>query len=176
MARAEYEYDPKTFEDRYGEDAKVWVKFYLNLVEDQAKSAEAGRPVFTEKEYVEIRSPGNETNIINRPVSDIDRNRFPRHYKMFKEGITDTIIGTPLSEMLWIKRTTAEELKHLKIITVEHLASVTDEVCGRMTGLYDLKAKANAYLENVSKPDVQSLMQRIADLEAKLADVEAEEE
>ena len=176
MARGEFEYDTRTFEDRYGEDSKVWVKFYLHLSEDSSKSAEAGRPVFVEKEYVEIRSPGNETNIINRPVSDLDRNRFPRHYKMFKEGIADAVIGTPLSEMLWIKRTTAEELKHLKIITVEHLAAVTDDVCGRMAGLYDLKAKAKAYLENSGKPDVESLLKRIADLEAKLAEPAEEPE
>lgn len=173
--RPEIEYDPRVFEDRYSEDKRVWVRFYMNSVEDPRKSAEAGRPIYVEKEYVEIRSPGNETNIVNRPVSDHDRNRFPRHYELFKKGVTDAIVGTPLAEMLWIKRSTADELRHLKIITVEHLAEVSDEICTRIPGLYDLKAKARAFLDRASKPDVDELLARIAALEAAQAKDEEEE-
>jgi hypothetical protein len=174
--RAEVEYDPRVFEDRYSDDKKVWVRFYMNSVEDRVASEAAGRPIFVEKEYVEIRSPGNETNIVNRPVMDLDRNRFPRHYEMFKRGIENPMIGTPLVEVPWIKRSMADELKYVKIITVEQLAEVTDDICGRIPGLYDLKAKAREYLAKASQPDVQSLLQRIADLEAKLATPDPEEE
>lgn len=164
--RAEADFDPRVFEDRYSDDKRVWVKFFMNSVEDRDLTKEAGRPIYKEKEYVEIRSPGNETNIVCRPVTDHDRNRFPRHYDLFKKGQSDAIIGTPLAEMLWIKRSTADELRHLKIITVEHLAEVSDETCGRMPGLYDLKAKAKSYLDRASKPDVDALLARIAALEA----------
>lgn len=177
--RPEVEYDYKSFEDRYSEDKKVWVRFYMNSVEDQDATAREGRPIFKDKEYVEIRSPGNETNIVNRPVSDHDRNRFPRHYELFKKGITDVIVGTPLAEMLWIKRSMADELKYLKIITVEHLAEVNDDICGRVPGLYDLKAKAQEYLKRAAAPDTESLLARIAALEAQLqtpAEEETEEE
>lgn len=174
--RPEADFDPRVFEDRYSDDKRVWVRFFMNSVEDQAMSAEAGRPIYREKEYVEIRSPGNETNIVCRPVSDLDRNRFPRHYELFKKGVSDVLVGTPLAEMLWIKRTTADELKHLKILTVEHLASVTDDVCGRIPGLTSLKQKAIEYLDAASKPKVEELLARIASLEAKLEVKEDEEE
>jgi len=172
--RAEADFDPRVFEDRYSDDKKVWVRFYLNSVEDQVKSAEAGRPIYVEKEYVEIRSPGNDTNIVNRPVSQHDRQRFPRHYDLFKKGVENPIIGTPLSEMVWVKRTMVDELKYVKIITVEQLAEVSDDICGRFPGLTDLKQKARAYLDQASKPDVDELLRRIADLEAKLAEPEEE--
>lgn len=174
--RAEADFDPRVFEDRYSDDKRVWVKFFMNSVEDAKLTAEAGRPIFKEKEYVEIRSPGNESNIICRPVTEMDRNRFPRHYEQFKAGISDVVIGTPLAEMPWIKRSTADELKYLKIMTVEHLASVSDGICGKVAGLYDLKAKAISYLDRASKPDVDTLLARIAALEAKLAAPEPEEE
>lgn len=174
--RAEVEYDPKVFEDRYSDDKKVWVRFYMNSVEDKNKSAEEGRPIFVEKEYVEIRSPGNETNIVNRPVMDLDRYRFPRHYEMFKRGVENPLIGTPLSEMTWVKRSQVDELKYLKIITVEQMAEVNDDICGRIPGLTDLKQKARQYLERASQPDTTSLLARIAALEAQLAPVEPEEE
>lgn len=174
--RAEADFDPRVFEDRYSDDKRVWVKFYMNSVEDRDETAKAGRPIYIEKEYVEIRSPGNETNIINRPVMELDKQRFPRHYDLFKKGITDVLIGTPLAEMLWVKRSMADELRHLKIITVEHLASVNDDVCGRVPGLTDLKQKAIEYLNAAAKPNVDELMRRIADLEAKLAAPEPEEE
>ena len=172
--RPEADFDYRTFEDRYAEDSKVWVRFFLNSVEDKAKTAEAGRPIYIEKEYVEIRSPGNETNIVVRPVSDHDRRRFPRHYDLFKKGISDVVIGTPLAEMLWIKRSMADELRHLKIITVEHLAEVSDEVCTRIPGLFDLKAKAKSFLEQAEKPKTEELLARIAALEAALAEKEEE--
>jgi len=174
--RAEADFDPRVFEDRYSDDKKVWVKFFMNSVEDRDLTAEAGRPIYKEKEYVEIRSPGNETNIICRPVSDHDRRRFPRHYEQFKQGVSDAIIGTPLAEMLWVKRSTADELRHLKIVTVEHLAGVSDEVCTRIPGLFDLKAKAKDFLDRAEKPNVDELLARISALEAQIATKDEEEE
>jgi hypothetical protein len=174
--RAEADFDPKVFEDRYSDEKKVWVRFYVNLVEDQQETEKQGRPIFKEKEYVEIRTPGNETNILNRPVSQMDKDRFPRHYELFQRGLSDAVVGTPLSEMLWVKRTMAEELKYLKILTVEHLAAVNDDVCGRVPGLTDLKTKARQYLEAASKPDVDNLLARIAALEAQLATPDPVEE
>jgi len=141
------DFDPADFESRESADKSVYVKFYMRPVQDEAKSASEGRPIYTDKEYVEIRTPGNQTNVIQRPVSDMDRQRFRHAYRAFKEGEVEQVTGTPLVEAPWITRSQVEELAHLRIRTMEHLADVGDDVCTRVPGLYTLKDRAKKMME-----------------------------
>lgn len=138
--------DVRIFDNRLKMDTGTYVRFYLYPEQDKAKSEEAGRPIFEEKEYVEIMAPGNANNIVRRRASDMDRQRFPGHYARFKEGMKEQIIGTPLSEVGWITRSQVEELNYLRLRTVEALAAINDSECAKHVGLYDLKRKAVEYL------------------------------
>lgn len=172
--RQEADFDPRVFEDRLSDDAKTYVRFYINSVADQVLTEAQGRPIFRDMEYVEIRTPGNQTNIVNRPVSMMDKQRFPRHYAMFKQGLQDVIVGQPLSEVAWILRSQVDELKFLKVLTVEQLASVNDDLCSRVPGMLNLKNRAQRHLDESNS--MSSLLERIKELEAKLATPEPEEE
>ena len=44
-----------------------------------------------------------------------------------------------------------EELAYLKVLTVEDLADLNDQVCINVPGLHDLKRRAKLYLEAASK-------------------------
>lgn len=140
------DFDPEVFESRDAGDKTVYVKFYIRPVQDDAESAKAGRPIYKDREYVEIRTPGDQNNVIQRPVSDMDRQRFRGAYKAFKDGNEEQIIGTPLTEVPWITRSQVEELVHLRIRTLEHLAAVNDGLSAKIPGLYQLKDKAKAAL------------------------------
>lgn len=146
MAREMADFDADDFESREAADKSVYVKFYTKPVQNEAKSAAEGRPMFDEKEYVEIRTPGNQNNVIQRPVTDMDRQRFRAAYRRFKEGHEEQLVGTPLTEAPWLTRAQVEELSHLRVRTIEHLADLDDGVCSRYAGMYGLKQKAQAYI------------------------------
>jgi len=167
------DFDVDDFKSREAADKSVYVKFYTRPVADQSASDEAGRPIYVDKEYVEIRTPGNQTNIIQRPVTDMDRKRFAPAYKEFKSGETEQVIGTPLAEAPWITRSQVEELSYLRIKTLEQLSHVGDDVCTRIPGLFKLKQRAQNMVEKAEKDAPFIQMQAEYDqLKDKLAAME----
>lgn len=142
-----YDEDVSHFESRFAGDKGVFAKFYIHPRPNDDKSKLEGRPMFDEVEYVEIFSPGSSTNIIRRPASQQDKERFRGAYRAFRELGESAVDGTPLSEVTWLGRSQVEELFHSRVRTVEQLAEVNDEVCTRMPGLFNLRQKAQAFLE-----------------------------
>lgn len=149
--RDSVDYDVSDFDDRFAADKSVYAKFYTHPVKNEKASAEAGRAKFDEVEYVEIRAAGNANNIIQRPASDQDRQRFHRQYELFRAGMAEQTVGTPLTEIPWITKSQVEELAYVRINTLEALATVNDDVCQRMAGLRDLKNKAMIFMEAADK-------------------------
>lgn len=141
------DYDVQDFNERYAADKSVYAKFYTMPVKDEHASANEGRPIFYDREYIEIRAAGNQNNIVQRPAMEQDRQRFSRQYAAFQKGAEEQVIGTPLTEVTWLTRSQVEELAYVRIRTLEHLSSVSDEICGRMPGLQDLKRKAAQILD-----------------------------
>ena len=146
MSYGTADFDVSDFADRNAGDKSVYVKFYTRPKENEAKSTEAGRPIYDDVDYVEIRTPGNSTNVVQRPVTDMDKKRFPQQYAMFKAGDAEQISGTPLAEAPWITRSQVEELAYLRIRTMEQLANVGDDVCTRVPGMFKLKQRAQQML------------------------------
>jgi len=140
------EFDVSDFDNRYAGDRGVHARFYHHPQQDHEASASQGRPVFKDTVFVEIIAAGNSTNIIKRPARNQDKQRFARQYEAFMNGRGDELVGTPLTEVTWITRSQVEELAYMRIRTLEQLAGVSDSVCGKYAGLYDLKRKAEAAL------------------------------
>lgn len=166
--------DPRDFTSREAADKKVFVKFFTKPVQNESKSASEGRPIFDEREYVEIRTPGQQSNVIQRPVTDMDRQRFRESYRQFKEGITEQLVGTPLSEVPFLTRSQVEELAYLRVRTVEHLADLNDSVCGQHVGLHKLKQTAKSYLDRaLGQAPLAELQAQLDQLKAELATSQA---
>jgi len=158
------DFDVNDFNTRESADKSVYVKFYIRPVINDAESDAAGRPIYHDKEYVEIRTPGNTTNVIQRPVTDMDKKRFQAAYREFKAGETEqTSGGTPLMEAPWITRSQVEELSYLRIRTLEQLAVVGDDVCTRIPGLFKLKERAKMMAEHAEKQAPFLVIQREAE-------------
>lgn len=126
---------------------KLIVTFEMKPVLNRAKSAEAGRPVYVEKEYVEIRIPGDKINVAHKPVTDFIRAKFRERYERWKAGKQDQLVGTPLKVWPPVSAAQVEELAYFKVVTVEQLASVSDETMSRMGPLTELRQKARDFLE-----------------------------
>lgn len=138
----------ENFDNRFAGDQGVHARFYLFPVTNEAKSSEAGRPIYDEREFVEIVASGNANNIVRRKATQEDKMRFRRQYEMFSANSdSEQLTGTPLSEVTWLNRGQVEELLYFKIRTLEGLANMSDDSCSKHVGLYDLKRKAKTALE-----------------------------
>jgi hypothetical protein len=125
-------------------------RFYMRPMKSEAKSIEAGRPVFEDVEFVEIFTPGDKLNVIDRPVRPVDKQNHPSLYAAFKAGNTDVDVGTPLKEWPGITRGQAEELAFFRVRTVEQLAAVSDNNAATMGPILALRQKARDYLERAA--------------------------
>jgi hypothetical protein len=168
------EYDVEDFQDP--EKTKgIYARFYLVPKKNEAKSAEEGRPVFEDREYIELIAAGNSTNIIRKPASDRERQQFRREYSLFKEGDVEQITGTRLTEVPWITRSQVEELMYRKVRTLEALADISDTECN-VPGMLDLRRKAQAWLQKASEAAPFTAMQaEMEDLRKQLAALQAQQ-
>jgi hypothetical protein len=132
---------------RYAMDNKLYVQFYIRPVMHNFKSQEAGRPIFEEKEYIRIIVPGDSKTTVDCPVTDEFRMRFEKQYDKFKKGLEQAVEGTPLE--MWPQMTVGlcAELKAMNVMTVEQLAGLDDGKAQRIMGSYDLRRKAQMFLD-----------------------------
>lgn len=151
-------------------DKNLLVRFFIKEREDKAASQAQGRPIFRETEYVEIRVPGKRDAQACRPATERDKQRFPRHYDMFKRRVEVPAEGTPLSEWPQITRSTIEQLSFLHIKTVEQLANANDTDLGTMHGGISLKQRAAEFLKYADKTKL------IAEKEALEAQMKEQQE
>lgn len=164
-------------------DEHLLVRFFIEAQRSSTLSEEQGRPVFVDREFIQIMQPGNKDSIIIRPASQMDKDRFPEHYRKFKARRAEDaeeVEGTLLSEWPQVTRSQVEEFKFFNIRTVEQLASVSDVNIQNMMGAAALKQKAQQWLEaaNVSAAaaEIAKAKAEIAELKAKLDAKEEEYE
>jgi hypothetical protein len=132
-------------------DRGLVVRFSMGTRLDSAKTAEAGREIYREVEYVTILIPGDRlVSPVHRPVQASDKSRFPAQYAAFKNAQsqnTQAITGTPLSAWPVISPSQRKELEYLNIVTVEQLAAVSDGSAQNLAGLHGLKQLAQKFIE-----------------------------
>jgi len=155
-------------------DEQLMVRFFYKEVQNKLESAAQGRPIFKEKEYIEIRIAGQRDPQACRPATHADKSRFPRHYEAFQKRMESPTEGTPLSEWTLITRSRAEELSFLNVKTVEQIAGMGDNQLSGIMGGYSLREQAQKWIDHAGdvriEEEKQDLLDRIASLEAKLAD------
>lgn len=174
MAIAEYNHEDFEQTRQSEQDEKLLVKFYTKTVKDNTKSAEQGRAVFKEIEYVDIRIPGARGTGAARPATFKDKQRFPKHYAAFKARVEMPVEGTPLSEWPVITRAHAEELGFMGVKTVEQLAGMADSNASQFMGGQSFKAKATAWLERAKKDvSLAKLEEELAKRDAQIAALSA---
>ena len=143
-------------------DSLLHVEFYTH-----------DRDPYKGKPFVRIVVPGDKNNIIDQPVRDDHRERFPRQWMWYQMQNGDTpAVGTPI--IAWhrdrpddISEGQAQELAVLKFQTVEQLASGSDMQMQRIgMGGVGLRERARAYIRAAPNDDSET--------KAKLAKTEAE--
>jgi hypothetical protein len=171
------DFNHNDFKDTAEADKALLVKFFTKNVENKLETQAAGRPIFKEKTYIEIRIAGQRDAQACRPVTHADKQRFPRHWEAYEKRVEPPTEGTPLTEWTLISRTQAEELAFLHVKTVEQLASVNDTNISNFMGGHGLKEKAQKWLEKAKlegvdreKEDMRSELATLKEQMAKLLD------
>ncbi len=152
-------------------DAQLHVEFYT-----RDEGANKG------KTYVRIMSPGDKTNILDQPLRDDHKARFPRqwlYYQMQQSEGAAQEIGTPLTQ--WnkdapeeINRDQIAELNILKFVTVEQLALASDAQLQRIgMGGIGLRDRARLYLNRKNRSEASAELEdtkkQLAELQAQMA-------
>lgn len=126
-------------------------RFYKEAIQNKAKSEQEGRPIFDEREMVEIKLPGDRLSSHVSYVMAEHRDRWPEIYAAFQRGEERAASGTPLEHWTSPSMTRARvaELKAANILSVEELSGVPDNVLPRLgMGARELREQARAYLDS----------------------------
>lgn len=145
-AEATMEMTSGAFQNENEADRRLLVQFNLHPHLNQEKTAQEGRPIYEDREYIMIIVPGDKDSIVHRPAWTKDFTRFPRQYAAFKSKNEDVVVGTPLKLVPWLSSSQIKELDYFNIKTVEHLADVNDNVGTKFHGLQGLKKQAKDFL------------------------------
>lgn len=147
---------------------------------DKAKSQEAGHDVYVDVVHVRIAIPGERSSLYFQPATDQHKRRFPRAWQAYqnrsKDGVRE---GLPIEQWAPISRSIAMTLRSINIDTVEALAAVHDGHIGAVPNGVELRAKAQAWLEQAKDSaatlklaaEKKAADDRIAALEAQLRDL-----
>jgi len=138
-------------------------RFYSEPVEDRVKSAEAGKAVMVDQDWVEVTAAYSKDSIAFKVKDFFERNRhkvaagempqewddlFKRQYAAWKNGQELPLDGTPILGWAILSPAMQKNIINTNIRTVEDLAAVNDEGMRRLgMGAQDLKNKARAWLE-----------------------------
>lgn len=162
FAEADYEMTASAFTSQSDADKRLLVQFNYHPHLDQAASTAEGRPIYKDRVYVLILVPGDKDSIVHRPAYETDFRRFPEQYKAFKNKDSEAIVGTPLKLVpSWLTASQVRELEYFNVRTVEHLATVNDNLAPNFHGLQALKRQAQEFVRAAKEAAPMAEMQSV---------------
>lgn len=173
-------------------DRSLSVLFYSKPFRNNFESEKQGRPIFSDMDMVKIITPGDDKNIIDTFAREDHKERFPlqwQHYVNKHEGDQQLVGKTPLSVWQRLTPAQAEELRHMKFISVDDIANASDSALqriGMVGGMAphafreaaqrflkmaagESEAAAQAERTRAAEAENLELKQRMADMEARFS-------
>ena len=135
----------------FSDDNDLVVTFYQKSVQDINASQQEGLPVFKEAIYVKIFRAGEMMNIIDRPVSEQDKQRFRSRWQNFQLDRTQVPEGTPIELLFPNHPAVADTLKARGVYTVQQLSNLTAHAMDTVgMGAQEYVTRAQNYLKAAS--------------------------
>jgi hypothetical protein len=106
----------------------------------------AGRPIYKDAEWVEIRISGNKDEIRDRAVRENDKRLFPREYAAFKAGAEAPLEGTPLESVPFLTPAQVMELRAFGCRTAEHVRDMADANAQKFMGMHSIRQRLRDFL------------------------------
>lgn len=124
------------------------VEFTRDAVQNNFKSAQEGRPIYEEYDFVRIMTPGDTKTAIYRRANEQDKARFPKAWGLYERGLQEVLEGTPLDQWNGISKSQVKELQYVNVRTVEQFVSVSDANIQKLgPGYQQLQSRAKQYLD-----------------------------
>lgn len=154
-------------------DNQLRVRFYKRAELNTARTQAEGRKIYDEHVYIEILTPANRLNVIDRRVTEEDRKRFAVQFRRFLETGEQLVSGTPLNELAGVTQGQIAEFKALKVDTIEQLANMPDTVV-QLLGIDGprMKQQAQRFLEQ--RTSNAALSEQLTALRAELETLRAQ--
>lgn len=132
------------------------VEFFRDAVQNNFKSAQEGRPIYDEKDFIRITTPGDTRTVVVELVNDLHKRQYPKTWEAYEKNMDEVQEGTPISQWNQASISQARELAHFNVRTVEQLATVSDGNLQHMgPGFQALRERAKQYL-TATKDDADS--------------------
>jgi hypothetical protein len=161
--------EASTFDNRFAADNKLYVVFAMHAVQNGFRTEQEGRPIYDDVPHVRIHVPGDKTSVVERPVIEEDKMRFPVQWEKFQKNMSQAPEGTPLEQWPLLTIGQVFEFKALNIFTVEQLAGIADTQAQRFMGGHEMRRKAVAFLASAKNTaEAQRLATANAELEQRL--------
>lgn len=154
----------------------VHPRFFKHPVLQGAKSRDAGREIYEDEDYIEIRVAGHGREVHVGPVTDTHKARFPEEWNAFQSGQTRAISGTPVNRWPQLTPSQVLMLESLNVWTVEDMATLSDAgVQAVGMGGYKLRDDARKFLSHAqTAADVGKLDELREQIQAKDAELAAQ--
>lgn len=153
---------------------RVIPNFHYKAVKNNYRSKQEGRPVYENREYIEMIVPGNATERPCMPVREEHKERFPDAYRRFKEKQEQQIDGTPLEQWPVMDPARVSSLKDVDIYTVDQVANLPDSFASSVgPDFNELKKQAQRFL---SVAESTANEERLESMEAELQRLREENE
>lgn len=166
-------------------DNQLMVEFYPYRAQNTKRWANPDAVVLEKSRegatFIKIVTPGDKENIIERPVRESDKEKFPRQWLNFiRESAGEEIPGTKLAQ--WQKDSPddlsqghLETLEMFKFQVVEQVAGMSDTQIMRIgMGAEGLRIRAQKYLKSknvaASSTEVDELKAQIAEMRKMLTE------
>lgn len=131
--------------------AGPYVNFYAKSVPNGAASLDESKPVFKSIVFMRLQHPG-ERDVLERPATRADANRFPGPYRLYVEGRQDVPDGVPLHVLFPNHHDVVQALNFHRIHTCEQLANLNDTQMQNLgMGGLEWSQKARRYLEHLQR-------------------------
>lgn len=151
-------YDGHVFDDnneqaQYADDKRLVVIFYKRPIKNNVETTKQGRPIFDEKDYIKILTPGSkdtfETEVQDGPNGEECpyKHRFATQWKQYTANQEQSVSGTPLDQVPWLTVGQIAEFKAVNVHTVEGLVGMPDSLSMKFMGHHQVKARAQAFLQ-----------------------------
>jgi hypothetical protein len=111
---------------RKEDDSGLIVRFHLQPRLLVAKSNAAGRKIYADAEYCEIRIKGQPKQVVDELVTPDHIAKFPVAYAYFKAQKEMPLVGTPIEQLPGITPSVVERLKVMRLRSCEDVASASD--------------------------------------------------
>lgn len=124
------------------------VEFYRDAVQNNFKSGKEGRPIYDEKDFIRITTPGDTRTVVVELANDVHKRQYPKSWDAYSKGMDEVQEGTPISQWNQASLSQAKELAHFNVRTVEQLATVSDTNLQHMgPGYQALRTRAQKYIK-----------------------------